>query len=146
MTTATTTVAVGGRLAGKIALLTGATSGMGIASAIRFVSEGAFVYITGRDAGRLDKAVQLVGHNVVGIRADSSVLADIERVMAQIKQEKGHLDVLYVNPGYSDMNTPLGSITSDAINKTFDLNVTGTIFTVQCALPLSRSRRAVRSF
>lgn len=124
-----------GKLEGKIALVTGGSSGIGLATAKSFVKEGAFVYITGRRQAELDKAVKAIGKQVVAIRADASKLADLDKVFAQIKEEKGHLDVVFANAGGGSL-APLGSITEEHYDQTFNLNVKGLLFTVQKALPL----------
>lgn len=123
------------RLQEKIALVTGATSGIGLATAKLFASEGAGVYITGRRRDALDQAIAEIGHGVVGIQADSSSDTDLDRLFAQIKAEKGRLDVLVVNAGGGSM-LPLGQITEEQIDDTFGRNVKAVIFTVQKALPL----------
>jgi len=126
------------KLNGKIALVTGATSGIGLAAAKRFADEGAFVYLTGRRQSELDAAVAAIaaaGGAATGVRADSSNLADLDRLYAQIQAEKGRLDVLYANAGGGGM-LPLGAITEEQYGDTFDRNVKGVLFTVQKALPL----------
>lgn len=123
------------KLDGKIALVTGGTSGIGLAAAQELVKEGAYVFITGRRQAALDKAVKTIGENVTGIRADASRLDDIDALYARIKQEKGRLDILFVNAGGGTM-LPLGSITEEHYDSTFDTNVKGLVFTVQKALPL----------
>lgn len=123
------------RLQDKIALVTGATSGIGLATAKLFASEGACVYITGRRRDALDQAIAEIGHGVVGIQADSSSDTDLDRLFAQIKAEQGRLDVLVVNAGGGSM-LPLGQITEEQIDDTFGRNVKAVIFTVQKALPL----------
>ncbi|MEO7717310.1 MAG: SDR family oxidoreductase [Capsulimonas sp.] len=123
------------KLEGKVALVTGGNSGIGLATAQRFVEEGAYVYITGRRQQELDAAVSLIGSNVTAIQADSTKLEDIDRVYATIEKEKGRLDVLFANAGSGSL-LPLGSITEEQYDKTFDLNVKGVLFTVQKALPL----------
>lgn len=124
-----------GRLEGKIALVTGGSSGIGFATAQRFVKEGAHVYITGRRQRELDEAVKAIGGSVTGIQADASNPADLDRLYAQIKQEKGKLDTIFVNAGGGTL-LPLGAITEQQYYDTFDTNVKGVIFTVQKALPL----------
>jgi NAD(P)-dependent dehydrogenase (short-subunit alcohol dehydrogenase family) len=124
-----------GKLEGKIALVTGGSSGIGLATAQNFVKEGAFVYITGRRQAELDKAVKTIGTQVKAVRADSSNLADLDHLFAQIKQEKGRLDVVFANAGGGSF-APLGSITEELYEQTFNTNVKGVLFTVQKALPL----------
>jgi NAD(P)-dependent dehydrogenase (short-subunit alcohol dehydrogenase family) len=123
------------KLEGKIAVVTGGTSGIGLASAKRFAAEGAHVYITGRRQPELDSAVASIGANVTGVRADSSSLADLDRLYAQVTAEKGRIDVLYANAGGGGM-LPLGAITEEQYDDTFNRNVKGVLFTVQKALPL----------
>jgi len=124
-----------GKLEGKIALVTGGSSGIGLATAQNFVNEGAYVYITGRRQSELDKAVKKIGSNITAVRADASSLADLDRLFAQIKTEKGRLDVVFANAGGGEL-APLGAITEEHYDKTFNLNVKGLLFTVQKALPL----------
>jgi NAD(P)-dependent dehydrogenase (short-subunit alcohol dehydrogenase family) len=124
-----------GKLEGKIALITGGSSGIGLATAQQFVNEGAYVYITGRRQNELDKAVKLIGKNVTAVRADASSLSDLDRLFEQIKKEKGRLDVVFANAGTGSL-APLGTITEELYDKTFNLNVKGLLFTVQKALPL----------
>ena len=124
-----------GKLEGKIALVTGGSSGIGLATAQNFVKEGAFVYITGRRQAELDKAVKAIGSQVKAVRADSSSLSDLDRLFAQIKQEKGRLDVVFANAGGGSF-APLGAITEELYDQTFNTNVKGVLFTVQKALPL----------
>jgi NAD(P)-dependent dehydrogenase (short-subunit alcohol dehydrogenase family) len=123
------------KLEGKVALVTGGTSGIGLATAKRFVAEGAYVFITGRRQTELDAAVKEIGENVTGIQSDASKLADLERLFATIKQEQGHLNVLFANAGGGAI-APLGAITEEHFDKTFNTNVKGLLFTVQKALPL----------
>jgi NAD(P)-dependent dehydrogenase (short-subunit alcohol dehydrogenase family) len=123
------------KLAGKIALVTGGSTGIGFATAKRFVEEGAYVFITGRRQPELDAAVKAIGANVTAIKADASKLADLDRLYAQIKQEQGRVDVLFANAGGGEF-APLGSITEEHFDRTFDTNVKGLLFTVQKALPL----------
>ena len=124
-----------GKLQGKIALVTGGSSGIGLATAHLFVKEGAYVYITGRRQSELDKAVKSIGNNVQAIRADASSLADLDRLFAQIKQEKGRLDVVFANAGQAKF-VPVNDITEEFYEQTFNTNVKGVLFTVQKALPL----------
>ncbi|MDM5216342.1 SDR family NAD(P)-dependent oxidoreductase [Bacillus velezensis] len=124
-----------GKFEGKIALVTGGTSGIGLAAAQKFVNEGAYVYITGRRQNELDKAVNQIGKNVTGVQGDISKLEDLDKLYDIIKQEKGKLDILFANAGIGNF-LPLGEITEEQVNRTFDINVKGTIFTVQKALSL----------
>ena len=137
------------KLEGKVAVITGATSGMALASAKLFVAEGAYVFITGRRQKELDEAVRAIGNNVTGVQGDAGDLADLDRLYESVKAEKGHFDILYANAGYGEFNVPLGSITEESFDKTFNLNVRGTLFTVQKGLPLlkteDRSSSPVRS-
>ncbi|WP_431021050.1 SDR family NAD(P)-dependent oxidoreductase [Burkholderia cepacia] len=126
------------KLDNKIALVTGATSGIGLATAQRFAAEGAHVYLTGRRQAELDAAVQGIreaGGKATGVRSDSTRLDELDALYAQIEEEQGHLDVLFVNAGGGSM-LPLGSITEAHYDDTFDRNVKGVLFTVQKALPL----------
>lgn len=126
------------KLDNKIALVTGATSGIGLATAQRFAAEGAHVYLTGRRQAELDAAVKGIreaGGNAKGVRVDSTKLDELDALYAQIKEEQGHLDVLFANAGGGSM-LPLGSITEEHYDDTFDRNVKGVLFTVQKALPL----------
>ncbi|MBM7028610.1 SDR family NAD(P)-dependent oxidoreductase [Bacillus velezensis] len=124
-----------GKFEGKIALVTGGTSGIGLAAAQKFVNEGAYVYITGRRQNELDKAVNQIGKNVTGVQGDISKLEDLDKLYDIIKQEKGKLDILFANAGTGNF-LPLGEITEEQVDRTFDINVKGTIFTVQKALSL----------
>ena len=124
-----------GKLEGKVALVTGGSSGIGLATAKRFVQEGAFVYITGRRETELQTAAASLGANAKAIRADASKLADLDALYAQIQQEKGRVDVLFVNAGGGSF-APLDSITEQQFDDTFNTNVKGVVFTVQKALPL----------
>jgi NAD(P)-dependent dehydrogenase (short-subunit alcohol dehydrogenase family) len=122
-------------LQGKIALVTGGSSGIGLASAGELAVRGAKVFVTGRRQGELEAAVAAIGSGAVGIRADVSKLEDLDRLYAQIAREAGHLDVLFANAGGGDM-LPLGSITEEHFDRIFATNVKGVLFTVQKALPL----------
>jgi NAD(P)-dependent dehydrogenase (short-subunit alcohol dehydrogenase family) len=124
-----------GKLDGKVALVTGGNSGIGFATAQEFVSEGAFVFVTGRREKELAAAVKQIGRNVAGIRADVSNSEDLDRLFSQIKSEKGKLDVVFANAGTAKY-APLGQISEELYNSTFDVNVKGVLFTVQKALPL----------
>jgi len=123
------------KLSGKIALVTGGSSGIGLASAQELAEQGAKVYITGRRQEELDAAVALIGPSATGIRADASVLADLDTVFSTIAGETGKLDVLFANAGGGDM-MPLGAITEEHFDRIFGTNVRGVLFTVQKALPL----------
>ncbi|WP_197379374.1 SDR family NAD(P)-dependent oxidoreductase [Mycolicibacterium mengxianglii] len=124
-----------GKLDGKVAVITGATSGMALASAKLFVQEGAYVFITGRRQDALDEAVDSVGRNVTGVQGDAANLRDLDRLFEMVKQEKGTIDVLYANAGNGEAAN-LGEITEEHFDQTFGLNTRGTLFTVQKALPL----------
>lgn len=126
------------RLAGKTALITGGSTGIGLASAIRFAAEGARVYIAGRRQAEIDKAIATIGHGATGIRCDVSSLADLDHLYAQIKSEAGQLDILFANAGLGTF-APLGEISEADFDHMFGVNVKGTLFTVQKALPLMRS-------
>ena len=123
------------KLEGKIALVTGGNSGIGLATAKQFVAEGAYVYITGRRQVELDAAVEAIGKNVTAVQSDVSNLADLDRLFATIKLELGHLDIIFANAGGGQI-APLGAITEEHFDKTFNINVKGLLFTVQKALPL----------
>ena len=123
------------KLDGKIALITGGTSGIGLATAQQFVNEGAYVYIMGRREAELTAAVKTLGSNVTGVQGDVSNPADLDRLFAQIKREKGKLDVVFANAGVAKY-APLGKITEEFFDSIFDINVKGVLFTVQKAVPL----------
>ena len=125
-----------GKLEGKVAVITGATSGMALATAKTFVAEGAYVFITGRRPKELDEAVKAIGNNVTGVQGDVGNLADLDRLFATVKAQKGHIDVLFASAGVGEFNIPIGSITEEHFDKTFNINVRGTLFTVQKALAL----------
>ena len=124
-----------GKLDGKIALITGGTSSIGLATAKRFVHEGAYVFITGCRDPELAAAVKEVGSNVAGLRGDVSNLGDLDRLFAHIGREKGKLDIVFANAGVAKY-APLGTLTEELYDSIFDINVKGLLFTVQKALPL----------
>lgn len=123
------------RFDGKVAVVTGGSAGIGLATAKRFAAEGAHVFITGRRQAELDAAVAAIGPNAKAVRADSANLADLDRLYAEIKASAGKIDVLFVNAGGGTM-LPLGAITEDHYDDIFGRNVKGALFTVQKALPL----------
>ena len=125
------------KLNGKIALVTGGNSGIGLATAKRFVSEGAYVFITGRRQKELDAAAKEIGKNVTAVQGDVSNLADLDRLFAQIKKEKGKLDIVFANAGVAKY-APLGKITEELYDLIFNINIKGVLFTVQKALSLLR--------
>jgi len=124
-----------GKLEGKIALITGGNSGIGLATAKEFVNEGAYVFITGRRDPELAAAVKEIERNVTGVQGDVSNLGDLDRLFAQIKREKGRLDIVFANAGGAKF-APLGKITEEHYDALFNSNVKGLLFTVQKALPL----------
>jgi NAD(P)-dependent dehydrogenase (short-subunit alcohol dehydrogenase family) len=124
-----------GKLSGKIAVITGGNSGMGLETARLFVKEGAKVVITGRRQKELDEAVRGIGDNVLGVQGDVSNLADLDRLYAKVKEAHGRVDIVFANAGLSAM-APLGQITEEHFDQCFDVNVKGLLFTVQKALPL----------
>ena len=123
------------KLEGKIALVTGGNSGIGLATAKRFVNEGAYVFTTSRRERELGAAVKEIGSNVTGLQGDVSNLDDLDRLFAQIKREKGKLDIVFANAGIAKY-APFGKITEDLYDSIFDINVKGLLFTVQKSLPL----------
>jgi NAD(P)-dependent dehydrogenase (short-subunit alcohol dehydrogenase family) len=123
------------KLEGKIAVITGGNSGIGLATAQRFVAEGAYVFITGRRQSELDAAVKQISKNVTGVQGDVSNLADLDRLYATIKEQKDRIDILFANAGAGEL-APLGAITEEHFDKAFNLNVRGLLFSVQKALPL----------
>jgi NAD(P)-dependent dehydrogenase (short-subunit alcohol dehydrogenase family) len=124
-----------GKLDGKVAVITAATSGMALATVKLFVDEGAHVFITGRRQKQLDDAVRAIGRNVTGVQGDAGNLADLDRLYATVKRARGRIDVLFASAGYGEF-APIGEVTEEHFDRTFDLNVRGTLFTVQKALPL----------
>jgi NAD(P)-dependent dehydrogenase (short-subunit alcohol dehydrogenase family) len=127
---------IAGKLAGKVAVITGATSGLALATAKLFVAEGAYVFITGRRQQQLDEAVKSIGSNVIGVQGDASKISDLDRLYQTVETEKGQIDILYASAGLAELHVPIGSVTEEHFDKTFDLNVRGILFTVQKALPL----------
>lgn len=130
------------RLSGKIALITGGSSGIGLETAKLFAKEGAFVFITGRRQAEIEKAVAAVGSNAKGVKGDIANLGDLDRLFEEIKKVKGRLDILFANAGLGEF-APLGAITEAHFDKTFGVNVRGTLFTVQKALPLMGEGSAI---
>lgn len=130
------------KLAGKIAVITGGSSGIGLATAKRFVDEGAFVFITGRRQSELDAAVNQIGRNVVGVQSDVSKIADLDRLYTAVKEQKGKLDIVFANAGIGQF-APVDQITEEHFDKQFNVNVKGLLFTVQKALPLLQPGGAV---
>ncbi len=130
------------KLANKVAVITGATSGMGLAAAKLFVKEGAYVFITGRRQKELDEAVRAIGSNVTGVLGDAGNLGDLDRLFETVSAEKGQIDVLYTNAAAGDFG-PLGAITEAHFDKLFNLNVKGPLFAVQKALPLFRDNGSI---
>jgi NAD(P)-dependent dehydrogenase (short-subunit alcohol dehydrogenase family) len=124
-----------GKLDGKVALVTGGDSGIGLATAQRLVADGAYVFITGRRARELDAAVEQIGPNVTAVQGDVSQLADLDRVIATVKELKGRIDIVFANAGIGQ-GAPLGAISEEQFDRTFGVNVKGALFTVQKALPL----------
>lgn len=124
-----------GKLDNKVAVITGATAGMALATARLFVEEGAYVFITGRRADKLEEAVNAIGKNVTGVRGDAANLADLDRLYETVQREKGRIDVLFASAGYGEF-AAVGDVTEEHYHKTFDLNVKGLLFTVQKAVPL----------
>jgi NAD(P)-dependent dehydrogenase (short-subunit alcohol dehydrogenase family) len=131
-----------GKLERKIALITGGNSGIGLATAKRFVAEGAYVYITGRRQQELDAAVQQIGKNVIGVQGDVSNLADLDRLYATVHQQHDHIDAVFANAGLGGLAI-LGEISEANFDTTFDVNVKGVLFTVQKALPFLREGSSI---
>jgi NAD(P)-dependent dehydrogenase (short-subunit alcohol dehydrogenase family) len=124
------------RLEGKVAVITGGNSGIGLATARRFAEEGAHVFITGRRQRELDVAVRGIGKQATGVQGDVSKLADLDRLYETVKREKGRIDIVFANAGGGDALVPLGAISEELFDTTFSRNVKGLLFTVQKALPL----------
>jgi len=129
------------KLEGKIALVTGGNSGIGLATAKRFVNEGAYVFITGRRDGELAAAVKEIARNVSAVQGDVSNLGDLDRLFAQIKREKGKLDVVFANAGVAKY-APFGAVTEELYDSIFGINVKGLLFTVQKAFTVQCKRRS----
>jgi NAD(P)-dependent dehydrogenase (short-subunit alcohol dehydrogenase family) len=123
------------KLEGKVAVITGGSSGIGLAAAKLFAAEGAKVFITGRRQNELDDAVKQIGKNAIGVQGDVSKLEDLDRLYARVQQENARIDVLFANAGGGEF-VPLGSITEEHFDRIFDINVKGLLFSVQKALPL----------
>src|ERR1700681_1992611 len=123
------------KLAGKIAVITGGSTGIGLATAKRFAAEGAHVYITARRQSELDAAVRQIEKHVTGVQGDVARLADLDRLYTLVKQHHGRIDVLFANAG-GEVSAPLGEITEAQVDTIFSINVKGVLFTVQKALPL----------
>ena len=123
------------RLEGKVAVITGGTEGIGLAAARLFVKEGAYVFITGRRQKELDEAVKAIGANVSGIQGDVAQLADLDRLYETVAKAKGQIDIVFANAGVGEF-VPFGAVTEEHFDKLFNINVRGTLFTVQKALPL----------
>jgi len=126
-----------GKLSGKIAVITGGSSGIGLATAERFVKEGAYVFITGRRQAELDKAVAEIGRNVTGVQGDVSNLDDLDRLYKEVETKKGKLDVLFANAGIAEP-VPTPDVTPEHYDRTFDINTRGVFFAVHKALPLMK--------
>jgi NAD(P)-dependent dehydrogenase (short-subunit alcohol dehydrogenase family) len=129
-------------LEGKVAVITGGSSGIGLATAKRYVAEGAYVFITGRRKAELDKAVAEIGKNVTAIQGDVSNLADLDKLFQTVEKSKGKIDILFANAGIVEP-TPTGNVTPEHYDKTFGVNARGVFFTVQKALPLLRKGSSI---
>ncbi len=130
------------RLAGKVAVITGGSTGIGLATAKRFVEEGAYVFITGRRQAELDEAKAAIGRNVSVARGDIADLGDLDRLYDQVREEKGQLDILIASAGYAEVVLPT-AVTPEHFDKMFGINARGTFFSVQKALPLMRDGGAI---
>ena len=133
---------MGNKLEGKNAVITGGSSGIGLATAKRFVSEGAYVFITGRRQKELDAAVSDISKNVTGIQGDVSNLADLDRLYEVVKDQKDHIDILFANAGIAEF-VPLGKISEEHFDRIFGINVKGLLFTVQKALPILQNGSSI---
>jgi NAD(P)-dependent dehydrogenase (short-subunit alcohol dehydrogenase family) len=131
-----------GKLQGKVAVITGGSSGIGLAAAKLFVEEGAYVFITGRRQSELDKAKTSIGRNVTTVQGDVSKLDDLDRLFAKVRADKGGLDTLVVSAGFVEM-APLAAVTPEHFDKTFNINARGAFFTVQKAAPLIHDGGAI---
>lgn len=131
-----------GKLEGKVAVITGGNSGIGLATARRFIAEGAHVFVTGRRQAELDAAVKSLGPNATGVQGDVARPADLDRLYETVKKQKGRIDILFANAGVGEL-VPLPEITEAHFDKIFDINVRGALFTVQKALPLLRDGASV---
>jgi NAD(P)-dependent dehydrogenase (short-subunit alcohol dehydrogenase family) len=131
-----------GKLDGKIAVVTGGSTGIGLAAARRLVADGAYVFISGRRKNELDAALTQIGRNVLAVQGDVSKLGDLDRLFATVKEQKGRIDILFANAGIAEAG-PLGEITEESFDRQFDINVKGTLFTVQKALPLLREGASI---
>ena len=129
-------------LGGKIAVITGGNSGIGLATARKFVAEGAYVFITGRRQNELDSAVNQIGTSVTAVQGDVSNLEDLDRLYSTVKRQKGHINILFANAGIGEFAS-LGAITEEHFDKTFNANVKGLLFTVQKALPLLKDGASI---
>ena len=127
-------------LEGKVAVITGGSNGIGLATAQRFVDEGAYVFIAGRRQNEVDSAVKQISKNVTGVQGDVSNLADLDRLYDTVKQQKGRIDVLFANAGVGEF-VPLEAITEAHFDKTFNINVKGLLFTVQKSASIVSGRR-----
>ncbi|WP_413727868.1 SDR family NAD(P)-dependent oxidoreductase [Sodalis sp. RH19] len=130
------------RFGNKVVVVTGGTDGIGLTTAASFAEQGAHVYITGRRQERLNEVLKEIGHGAIGVQGDVSNLADLDRLYAQIQREKGRVDVVFANAGVSE-SAPIGGIEEDHFDRVFGINVKGTVFTVQKALPLMSAGGAV---
>jgi NAD(P)-dependent dehydrogenase (short-subunit alcohol dehydrogenase family) len=124
-----------GKLEGKVAVITGGSSGMALATAKLFVEEGAYVFITGRRQEVLDEAVKAIGRNVTGVRADSANLADLDRLYEKVKSVKGDIDIVFASAGNGEVGHPIGSLSEELVDDTFNLIVRGTLFTSKKRCP-----------
>ena len=131
-----------GKLEGKVAVVTGGNSGIGLSTAKRFVAEGAYVFITGRRQAELDAAVKEIGKNVVGVQGDVANLKDLDKLYDAVKAKTGRIDILFANAGVAEL-APLAQVTEEHFDRMFNINVKGLFFTVQKALPLLRDGASI---